>query len=93
MRQLANQQALSQLHPQPVGDPAHIADYLCELFESGSADGFVVMPALYSSSLDEFVNGVVPELQRRGRFRRFYAERSLRNRLGLGTPRRWKIGG
>ena len=81
VQQLANQQALNQLHPQPVDDPAGVADYLCELFESEAADGFVIMPALYQSSLDEFVNGVIPELQQRGRFRQSYAERPLHDRF------------
>lgn len=82
VRQLANLQTLSQLHPQPVGDPKEIADYLCEIYDMEAADGFVIMSALYQSSLEEFVNGVVPELQARGRFRRSYPGRTLRERLG-----------
>jgi FMN-dependent oxidoreductase (nitrilotriacetate monooxygenase family) len=81
VRELAARQAMSQLKPQPTGSPATVADHLCELFESGAADGFVVMSALYPSSLEEFVDGVVPELQRRGRFRREYEHRTLRGRL------------
>lgn len=80
---LADLQALSQLHPQPVDSPDGVADYLCELFESEAADGFIIMPALYQASLEEFVNGVVPELQRRGRFRRSYGQATLRGQLGL----------
>ena len=83
VRELAARQAMSQLHPQPTGAPATVADYLCELFESGAADGFVIMPALYPSSLEEFVAGVIPELQQRGRFRRSYDQKTLRGHLGL----------
>lgn len=83
VRQLAARQAMNQLHPQPTGSPETVADYLCELFDSGAADGFVVMPALYPSSLDDFVAGVIPELQRRGRFRRTYTGTSLRANLHL----------
>ncbi|WP_240691984.1 NtaA/DmoA family FMN-dependent monooxygenase [Arthrobacter sp. CAU 1506] len=82
VRDLANAQAMNQLHPQPVGDPADIADYLCELYDSEAADGFVIMSALYPSSLEDFVNGVVPELQSRGRFRTSYSGRTLREHLG-----------
>ena len=81
VRELAARQAMSQLKPQPTGSPATVADYLCDLFESGAADGFVVMSALYPSSLEEFVDGVVPELQRRGRFRRGYDAATLRGLL------------
>lgn len=83
VRQLAAKQAMSQLHPQPTGSPATVADYLCELFDTEAADGFVIMPALYPSSLEEFVTGVIPELQRRGRFRRSYDQKTLRGHLGL----------
>lgn len=85
VRQLATAQALNQLHPQPVGDPTEIADYLCDLYDSEAADGFVIMSALYPSSLNEFVDAVVPELQARGRFRNSYAGRTLREHLGVQT--------
>ncbi len=88
VRQLATRQATSQLHPQPVGSSSTVADYLCELFDDGAADGFVIMSALYPSSIEEFVNGVVPELQRRGRFRSSYEHRTLRGNLGLGS---WNV--
>ena len=78
---LAIEQALNQLHPQPAGSPATIADRLEHLFRSGAADGFVVMPALYHSSFEDFVSGVVPELQRRGLFRTQYAGATLREHL------------
>lgn len=81
VRDLATLQALSQLHPQPVDSPEGVADFLCELYESEAADGFVIMPALYQSSLEEFVNGVVPALQRRGRFRTSYGSPLLSERF------------
>ena len=37
--------------------------------------------------LDDFVDKVVPELQRRGLFRREYEGRTLRENLGLPKPR------
>ncbi|WP_239683969.1 NtaA/DmoA family FMN-dependent monooxygenase [Leucobacter musarum] len=79
---LAIEQALNQLHPQLVGSPATIADELQYLFESDAADGFIIMPALYHSSFEDFVNGVVPELQRRGIFRTDYSGVTLRDHLG-----------
>jgi alkanesulfonate monooxygenase SsuD/methylene tetrahydromethanopterin reductase-like flavin-dependent oxidoreductase (luciferase family) len=78
---LAIEQALNQLHPQLVGSPGTIADELEHLFRSEAADGFIVMPALYHSSFEDFVSGVVPELQRRGLFRTAYAGTTLREHL------------
>lgn len=88
VRDLAARQVVSQLHPQPVDDVAGIADYLCELFDSEAADGFVVMFPRYPSSVHEFVDGVIPELQRRGRFRRCYAGSRLRDHLTSPATRR-----
>lgn len=78
---LAIEQALNQLHPQVVGSPATLADELEHLFRSEAADGFIIMPALYHSSFEDFVSGVIPELQRRGLFRSRYAAKTLREHL------------
>jgi alkanesulfonate monooxygenase len=57
-----------------------------EWFENGAADGFNVMPPVLPASLNEFVDLVVPELQRRGLFRTAYEGRTLRENLGLERP-------
>ena len=46
-----------------------------------------MIPPLYPNSLDDFVNLVVPEMQKRGLFRTRYEGRTLRENLGL-APRR-----
>ena len=51
-----------------------------------AADGFNVMPPVLPQSLNEFVDLVVPELQRRGLFRTAYEGRTLRENLGLERP-------
>ncbi|QBE50397.1 LLM class flavin-dependent oxidoreductase [Leucobacter triazinivorans] len=79
--ELAVEQALNQLHPQVVGSPATVAEHLEHLFRGEAADGFVVFPALYHSSFEDFVAGVVPELQRRGVFRTEYSGATLREHL------------
>ncbi|WP_240423301.1 hypothetical protein [Leucobacter sp. wl10] len=78
---LAIEQALNQLHPQVVGSPATVAGHLEHLFRGEAADGFVVFPALHHSSFEDFVSGVVPELQRRGVFRSAYTGATLRDHL------------
>lgn len=80
---LALEQAMNQLHPQLVGSPASIADELEHHFRTEAADGFIIFPALYHASFEDFVNGVVPELQRRGVFRQSYAHSTLRGTLGM----------
>jgi hypothetical protein len=68
------------------GTPKRIADIFEEWFTGGLADGFVVMPAYFPGAFDDFVDRVVPELQRRGLYRREYAGTTLRSHLGLDRP-------
>src|SRR5262249_44048328 len=70
-----------------VGTPATIADEMEEWLASGGCDGFTVMFPYLPGGLDDFVERVVPELQRRGIFRREYEGRTLRENLGLKRPR------
>ncbi|GGD91747.1 Nrd protein [Aureimonas endophytica] len=69
-----------------VGTPATIADAMQEWLETGGSDGFNVMFPYLPGGLDDFVDKVVPELQRRGIFRRDYEGRTLRDHLGLPRP-------
>jgi alkanesulfonate monooxygenase len=69
-----------------VGTPDSIADQMAEWLASEGCDGFNVMFPYLPEGLDDFVDRVVPELQRRGIFRREYEGRTLRENLGLPRP-------
>jgi alkanesulfonate monooxygenase SsuD/methylene tetrahydromethanopterin reductase-like flavin-dependent oxidoreductase (luciferase family) len=69
-----------------VGTPRTIADQMEEWLYSGACDGFNIMFPWVPGGLDEFVDRVVPELQRRGLFRREYEATTLRGNLGLPRP-------
>jgi alkanesulfonate monooxygenase len=69
-----------------AGTPATIADAMEEWLHSRGSDGFNVMFPYLPQGLDEFVDRVVPELQRRGLFRREYPGTTLRDTLGLPRP-------
>ncbi|MET0860369.1 MAG: NtaA/DmoA family FMN-dependent monooxygenase [Microbacterium sp.] len=71
-----------------VGSPAHIADEIQERFENGAADGFVVQALTQPYGFEQFVDLVIPELQRRGLTRSGYEETTLRERFGLVRPER-----
>ncbi|MEU6830617.1 LLM class flavin-dependent oxidoreductase [Nocardia beijingensis] len=73
-------------HRDLVGSPEQIADSIQQWFEAGAADGFNLQFAVYPQGLTDFVDHVVPLLQRRGLFRTEYAETTLRARLGLSRP-------
>ena len=69
-----------------VGTPQSIADEMEEWLMTEASDGFTVMFPYLPGGLDEFCNQVVPELQRRGLFRREYEGKTLRENLGLPRP-------
>ncbi len=71
---------------QMVGTASEIADTMQAWLETGASDGFNVMFPTVPAGLDDFVELVVPELQRRGIFRREYAGATLREHLGLARP-------
>ena len=69
-----------------VGTAEQIADHMEHWFRNGAADGFNLMPDALPGGLQDFVDGVVPILQRRGIFRTDYAGRTLREHFGLARP-------
>ena len=69
-----------------VGTAQTIADEMQEWLESRACDGFNVMFPFVPAGLDEFVDQVVPDLQRRGIFRTEYEGTTLREHLGLPRP-------
>ena len=66
--------------------PEQIADRITEWHEQGGADGFNLMPPSLPGGVEDFVDHVVPVLQKRGLFRSEYEARTLRGHLGLPRP-------
>jgi len=83
LRDLYNLTAAARGHWVVCGTPARIADTLEEWFVEGAADGFNILPPYFPGAFADFVDLVVPELQRRGLFRRAYRGTTLRDHLGL----------
>jgi alkanesulfonate monooxygenase SsuD/methylene tetrahydromethanopterin reductase-like flavin-dependent oxidoreductase (luciferase family) len=69
-----------------VGSPKDIADRLEEWFTERACDGFGVGLTYLPGTFEEFVRLVIPELQRRGVYRKEYAGTTLRDHLGLARP-------
>ena len=85
LRDLYNVTAAARGHWVICGTPKRIADTLEEWFLGGLADGFMILPAYFPGAFDDFVDLVVPELQRRGLFRTEYAGPTLRDHLRQGA--------
>ena len=67
--------------PQVVGTPADIADQMEAFMEKVGGDGFMLSAIHAPGAIEEFVDLVVPELQRRALFRTEYKGRTQREIL------------
>lgn len=86
LRQLGQRFAASRGHYSIVGTPEQVVDEMEQWFKNGACDGFNVVPSVYPVGLDDFVDMVIPELQRRDLFRTAYEGPTLRDVLGLAKP-------
>ena len=77
---------VSKGHIQVIGSVKTVADFIEEWFVERGADGFNVVPPLLPQGFEDFVRLVVPELQRRGIFRKEYEGKTYRENLGLNRP-------
>ncbi|MDA0183042.1 LLM class flavin-dependent oxidoreductase [Solirubrobacter phytolaccae] len=73
-------------HRLVVGAPEQVADTIEAWVRERAADGFNLMPDVFPTGLEAFVDHVVPELRRRGIFRTEYEGTTLREHLGLPRP-------
>ena len=67
--------------PQFVGTAASVADQLLAYIDAVGGDGFMLSPIHNPGSIEAFVDQVVPEFQRRGRFRTEYHGSTLREHI------------
>jgi len=70
-----------------VGTPETIADEMEAWLKTEASDGFTIQFPYLPEGLDDFVDRVIPELQRRGIFRTEYEGATLRENLGLPRPK------
>ena len=86
VRQLLGRLAAGGGHCTMIGTPESIADEMERWFRNEGADGFNLMPPALPESIEDFVEHVIPVLQKRGLFRTDYSTSTLRGHLGLARP-------
>ncbi|HWG04833.1 MAG TPA: LLM class flavin-dependent oxidoreductase [Beijerinckiaceae bacterium] len=84
--QLLKAFATTSVHRAIYGSPRTVTDLMEEWFTQDACDGFAVQVPTMPGGIAEFVDLVVPELQRRGLFQTDYAGNTLRENLGLDRP-------
>ncbi|WP_339171075.1 LLM class flavin-dependent oxidoreductase [Solibacillus sp. FSL R5-0691] len=92
IRELYLRIAGSRGHRIIFGSPSEIADQLIEWVDEEAADGFNLMPPYFPGGFTDFIDLVIPELQKRGVFRTEYEGKTLRENLGLKqVPSRYTL--
>jgi len=86
VREFIHYSGRGRVHDPIVGGPKEVCDQLEQWFVERACDGFVVSATHVPGAYEDFVQFVVPELQRRGLFRTAYAGKTLRENLGLQVP-------
>ncbi|MCL2419402.1 MAG: LLM class flavin-dependent oxidoreductase [Conexibacteraceae bacterium] len=86
VRQLLAKLGWGRGHRSVTGTPQQLADNIESWFAQGAADGFNIMAPALPADLEAFAEHVIPELQRRGLFRREYEGATLREHYGVARP-------
>ena len=88
LKDVADYMAIGSLMPKIIGSPSTVADELEKWIDETDCDGFNLVPVTQPSGFNDFVDLVVPELQKRKRMRTSYTGTTLReNYFGDGEKR------
>jgi FMN-dependent oxidoreductase (nitrilotriacetate monooxygenase family) len=86
VREVAEHVSIGGIGPVIAGSPVTVADQLERWIDDTGVDGFNMAFAVRPETFVDIVDMLVPELQRRGRYKTAYAKGSLREKL-FGRPR------
>lgn len=86
IRQLYQHVLPARGHVLIKGDVGHVADTMEEWYRDKACDGFNLVAPYLPGGLEQIIDLVIPELQRRGLFRTQYEGTTLRESLGLKQP-------
>ncbi len=87
VREMADWVGIGGFGPVFVGSPSTVADLLQEWVEDTDVDGFNLAYAVTPESFEDAVDLLVPELQKRGVYKKDYAKGTLREKLFGQSPR------
>jgi alkanesulfonate monooxygenase len=87
VRDVAEHVAIGGIGPLFVGDPAAVADQMEAWIADSGVDGFNLCYVVMPESFEGVADLLVPELQRRGRYKTRHAPGTLREKLTGGGPR------
>jgi long-chain alkane monooxygenase len=80
-RKLLDQHALGGRYITVIGSPGQVADELESWIAEAGLDGFNLTRIVTPESYEDFIDLVIPELQRRGSYKTAYEQGALREKL------------
>jgi len=83
LREAALHYALAMGMPQLVGTPEQVADQMEQIWRETDCHAFNLTPTINPGSMEDFVDQIVPLLQKRGVYRTEYTGVTFRENLGL----------
>lgn len=83
LREAALHYALAMGMPQLIGSPEQVADQMEHIWRETGCHAFNMTPTINPGSMEDFVDQVVPILQKRGIYRTEYTGKTFRENLGL----------
>ena len=81
VRRLLERMTLGGRFKPVVGSPEQVADEMVRQIEEADLDGFNLIRTVSPGSMVDFIDLVIPVLQERGRYKRDYAQGTLREKL------------
>jgi alkanesulfonate monooxygenase len=87
VREVAEHVSIGGIGPVIVGSPATVAEQLEAWIDETDIDGFNLAFAVRPETFADVSDLLVPELQRRGRYKKAYRPGTLREKLFGGEPR------
>ena len=87
VREVAEHVGIGGIGPVFVGSGRTVADLMETWIAETGVDGYNLAYVVAPESFEDVVQHVVPELQRRGRYKRAYAPGTLREKLGRAGPK------
>jgi FMN-dependent oxidoreductase (nitrilotriacetate monooxygenase family) len=86
LRELGRRYGAGSISTGFTGVAKDVVDNMEHWVASGACDGFMIMAPYVPGGFEDFVRLAIPELQRRGLFRKSYEGATLRDHLGLARP-------
>lgn len=86
VRQICNELARGSHHNFIIGTPEIIADQMEQWFLGHACDGFTLQAPYFSKGVYDILDGLLPELRKRGLYQKEYRGDTFRENLGLSRP-------